>query len=489
MPIYPTERRPKKTAIYHCSIKIIKRSQGRSAVAAAAYRSGQKLTNEWDGITHDYTKKGGVVHSEILLPAHAPSEFSDRSTLWNSVEKIEKSRNAQLAREIEIALPAELDRKDQIMLVRTYVLNTFVASGMCADFSIHDKGGGNPHAHIMLTIRPLKESGEWGAKCRKEYELDGCGQRIWLPGSEFKSHRVDTTDWNDPGKAEIWRAAWADACNHMLEQMGKSERIDHRSYVRQGVQQIPTVHMGVAATQMERRGLPTEKGAVNREISAQNRLLKEIKARITRLYNWSKRQAAQPEQKPSIWEQLQQVQAAAKPTTRYGKVKALKESATLFNFLQENGISSMQELHAKVTAMQTEYYSLRGEIAATARRIEKLDDRLSMWKQYTENKPVRQRLATLKPKAQEKFQDAHSVELALYDASVRYLDELKSSGEKITPKHWQAETKRLTTQNATLYQQMKAMRTDIQAVEKIRKTADELARSEKSRNQMKEPER
>ena len=291
-------------AIYHCSIKIIKRSQGRSAVAAAAYRSGQKLTNEWDGITHDYTKKGGVVYSEILLSAHAPPEFSERSTLWNSVEKIEKSRNAQLAREIEIALPAELDRKAQITLVRAYVRDTFVASGMCVDFSIHDKGDGNPHAHIMLTIRPLKESGEWGAKCRKEYDLDGNGQRIPLSSGGFKSHRVNTTDWNDPGKAEVWRAAWADVCNRALERIGRPERIDHRSYIRQGVQKIPTVHMGVAATQMEHRGLTTEKGTVNREIAAQNRLLKEIKARITRLYNWTKQQTAQPEQKQSIWEQL-----------------------------------------------------------------------------------------------------------------------------------------------------------------------------------------
>ena len=476
-------------AIYHCSIKIIKRSQGRSAVAAAAYRSGQKLTNEWDGITHDYTKKGGMVYSEILLPAHAPPEFSDHSALWNSVEKIEKSRNAQLAREIEIALPTELDRQSQIRLVRDYVRDTFISSGMCADFSIHDKGNGNPHAHIMLTLRPLMENGEWGAKCRKEYDLDGHGQRIPLPSGGFKSHRVNTTDWNDPGKAEVWRAAWADACNRALEQIGRPERINHRSYIRQGVQKIPTVHMGVAATQMERRGISTEKGIVNRKIVAQNRLLKEIKARITRLYNWTKQQATQPEQKQSIWEQLQQAQAAARFTTRYGKVKALKEGADIFNFLQENGISSMQELHAKVTAMQTQYYGLRGEIAATARQIDGLNKRLSMWKQYADNKPVHQWLATLKPKEQVKFQDAHSVKLALYDAAMRYLDELKASGEKITPKHWQAEVERLSAYNGTLYQQMKAMRTDIQAVEKIRKTADELARSEKSRNYTKEPER
>ena len=146
-------------AIYHCSIKIIKRSKGRSAVAAAAYRSGENLINEWDGMTHNYTNKGGVVHTEILLPIYAPTAFQDRSTLWNSVEEIEKSRNAQLAREIEIALPMELSRKEQIRLVRDYAQNSFVAMGMCADVAVHDKGDGNPHAHILLTMRPIKEDG------------------------------------------------------------------------------------------------------------------------------------------------------------------------------------------------------------------------------------------------------------------------------------------------------------------------------------------
>lgn len=394
-----------------------------------------------------------------------------------------------VAREMEIALPAEIDRHSQIWLVRKYVQDIFVSAGMCADFSIHDKGDGNPHAHIMLTIRPLKESGEWGAKCRKEYDLDGNGQRIRLPGGGFKSPRVNITDWNDPGKAEEWRAQWARYANAMLKFRNLSQRVDHRSYLRQGVQKIPTVHMGVAATQMERRGLATEKGAVNRKIAAQNRLLKEIKARITRLYNWTKQQATQPEQKQSIWEQLQQAQAATQPTTRYGKVKTLKESAALFNFLQENGISSMKGLYVKVTAMQTEYYGLRGKIATTARQIDQLNKRLSMWKQYFENKPVRQRLVTLKPKAQEKFQDVHSVELALYDAAVRYLDELKASGEEIIPNHWQAQVECLAAQNSTLYQQMKAMRTDIQAVEKIRKTADELARSEHNKDRRRDYER
>ena len=170
-------------AIYHCSIKVISRGKGKSAVAAAAYRAGEKITNEFDGMTHDYTHKGGVVHTEILLPDHAPAEYTDRAVLWNEVEKIEKAKNAQLAREIEIALPRELTREQGISLVRKYVKRHFVAAGMCADVCLHDTGGGNPHAHIMLTMRPIDERGEWGAKQKKEYILDRDGNKIYDPKS------------------------------------------------------------------------------------------------------------------------------------------------------------------------------------------------------------------------------------------------------------------------------------------------------------------
>ena len=168
-------------AIYHWNIGIVSRGKGKSAVAAAAYRSGEKLTNEWDGMTHDYTRKGGVVHTEILLPPHAPPSFSDRSTLWNSVELYEKAGNAQLAREIDAALPIELSREEQIRLVREYCSSQFVSRGMCVDYAIHDTDSGNPHCHIMLTMRPLDERGTWTAKSKKEYDLDENGERIRLP--------------------------------------------------------------------------------------------------------------------------------------------------------------------------------------------------------------------------------------------------------------------------------------------------------------------
>ena len=197
-------------AIYHWNIGIVSRGKGKSAVAAAAYRSGEKLTNEWDGMTHDYTRKGGVVHTEIMLPPHAPPSFSDRSTLWNSVELYEKAGNAQLAREIDAALPIELSREEQIRLVREYCSSQFVSRGMCVDFVIHDTNSGNPHCHIMLTMRPLDERGTWAAKSKKEYDLDENGERIRLPSGRYKTHKVDLTGWNDKDNTLLWRKAWAD---------------------------------------------------------------------------------------------------------------------------------------------------------------------------------------------------------------------------------------------------------------------------------------
>ena len=229
-------------AIYHCNISIVSRGKGKSAVAAAAYRSGEKLTNEWDGITHDYTRKGGVVHTEIMLPPHAPSSFSDRSTLWNSVELYEKAGNAQLAREIDAALPIELSREEQIRLAREYCSSQFVSRGMCVDFAIHDTDKGNPHCHIMLTMRPLDERGAWAAKSKKEYDLDENGERIRLPSGRYKTHKVDLTGWNDKDNVLVWRKAWADISNEFLERAGSVERIDHRSNAERGIDEIPRVN-------------------------------------------------------------------------------------------------------------------------------------------------------------------------------------------------------------------------------------------------------
>lgn len=205
---------------YHCSVKIVSRSTGRSSVGAAAYRAGERITNERDGITHDYTRKGGVVYSEIVLPENAPLQYSERAYLWNAVERSETRANSQTAREIEIALPRELSHSEQANMIREYVKNNFVSRGMCADFAIHDKdkGNSNPHAHIMLTMRSIDAKGKWEQKARFVYELDKNGNKQYDPKTrKYKGHPENTNDWNKKENVEQWRENWARLYNREME--------------------------------------------------------------------------------------------------------------------------------------------------------------------------------------------------------------------------------------------------------------------------------
>lgn len=264
-------------AIYHCSCKIISRSSGRSSVGASAYRSGERLTNNYDDVTHDYTKKDGVVYSEIMLSENAPKEYQNRETLWNAVEKKEGAKNSQLAREYELALPNELSIDEQIKLVQDYTKDNFINNGMCADVAIHDKKDGNPHAHIMLTVRPIEKDGTWGEKQKKEYILDRDGNKQYDKQKQtYKCRTIKTTNWDSVEFLEERRKNWAVVVNKELERKGLTDRVDHRSYEEQGKEQIPTIHMGAEATQMERRGIRSERGKINEEIRTINSTRAEL---------------------------------------------------------------------------------------------------------------------------------------------------------------------------------------------------------------------
>lgn len=277
-------------AIYHLSLKTISRSKGQSAVASAAYRSGSKLKDRETGETKDFTKKHGVAYSEIQLPAQAPAKFTDREEFWNAVQEKESKANAQLAREVEVALPQELDRDTQKKLVHDYVQRSFVDRGMCADWSIHDKEDGNPHAHIMLTTRAIKKNGTWAPKQKSTYLLDEDGakvpqidpktgqQKIGARGRKmWKRNTESYTDWNDRSNAEIWRKSWAESCNQYL---APENKIDHRSYERQGVEQIPTIHEGHVAREMGDR---SERVQTNIDVKAGNRELSGLSATIAKI--------------------------------------------------------------------------------------------------------------------------------------------------------------------------------------------------------------
>ena len=490
LPSSPNERNGGDTiAIYHCSIKIVSRGKGKSAVAAAAYRSGEKLTNEWDGLTHDYTKKGGVVHSEILLPAHAPPAFSDRSTLWNSVELSEKSNNAQLAREVEIALPVELSREEQTRLVREYCSSQFVSKGMIADFNLHDTGGGNPHAHILLTMRPLDEKGAWLPKSKKEYVLDENGERIRLPSGRYKTRKVDLVDWNNRENAEVWRRAWADLANEFLERNDCPERIDHRSYERQGIEQIPTVHVGVSATQMEKKGIVTERGELNRNIKAANRILREIRRLVRGLKDWI---AELKERKTALLEALTKARAqASEPTipqllARYmeqrGEERAdwtskgkLKGAVSDFNkvqaameFLRQKEISTVETLDRQLDRISETAVAIRDSMRKAERRIKDIDTLLSHIANYEKYKPVYREYAAIGWKKQkEKFEEAHRGEMDAYRAAARYV-KTHLPGTSYSRKELEAERKDLAAALPGKRAELEAVQADVRTLRDVR---------------------
>ena len=269
----------------HNEISIVQRSQQQSAVAAAAYQSGEKLFCEYDQEVKHYPEKRGIVHNEILLPANATQKYADRNTLWNAAEAVEKQWNSQLARRWVLTIPREIPPDQYAVLVREFCEQQFVSKGMIADFAIHapHPPGHNPHAHVMLTMRAMDEHGKWLPKSRKVYDLDENGERIKLPSGRWKSHKEDTVDWNDQKYCEIWRHEWEVIQNRYLEANDRPERVDLRSYARQGLDIIPTVHEGAAVRQMEKRGIQTNIGNLNREIKAANRLMQSIRQLIQNL--------------------------------------------------------------------------------------------------------------------------------------------------------------------------------------------------------------
>ena len=315
-------------AIYHLEAKVVSRGAGRSAVAASAYLSCSRLYNDYDGIQHDYTKKQGLVWQEVFLPEYAPQEWKDREQLWNAVEKVETAKDSRLAREFVVALPMELSREEQIELLQEFIQEQFLSDGMCADAAIHDTDGHNPHAHILLTVRPLDKQGKWQYKTEKEYLCMKNSEERGFTAAEFRAAqnegwekqypykvgkkkvymtpsaaeaqglvRADkhpkstrygrqnpiSEHWNSEEQLVTWRAAWADMSNRHLERAGREERIDHRSNAARGIDEIPTIHEGAAAQALERRGIISDRCELNRQIKADNTLLRELRAEVKKL--------------------------------------------------------------------------------------------------------------------------------------------------------------------------------------------------------------
>ena len=427
---------------------MVSRGAGRSAVAAAAYLSCSRLLNEYDGVQHDYTRTQGLGWRQVFLPATAPAEWQDREILWNAVEETETAKDSRLAREFVAALPIELSREEQIQLLQDFIKEQFVADGMCADAAIHDPypPGHNPHAHILLTVRPLDEKGKWQYKTEKEYLCVKDSEERGFTAAEFKQAQGDGWEkqyqykvgkkkvymtpsaaqaqgyervskypkstkygrqnpiserWNSEEQLVFWRKAWADVTNLHLERAGQEERIDHRSHAERGLEEQPTIHEGVIARALEKKGIVSDRCELNRQIKADNALLRELKAQMKKMAQAVKNSL------PAIAEAMETLRAnmivfryqlrhisrgkyklsqyldAAKPTfaeylALVQKIKtAAKERKTMLTEKKEISFwnaSKHKELSAKIAKLTEDIEELKSEKAVLLNQLDYADD-------------------------------------------------------------------------------------------------------------------
>ena len=448
------------------NISIASRAKGSSSVASAAYQSGERLFDERTEHQISYENKEGICHTEIMLPDHAPETFHDRNILWNSVESVEKQYNSQLARKIIAALPREIPLEDQVQLVREYCQENFVSKGMCVDFAIHDSVDGNPHVHIMLTLRPLDESGHWMPKSRKVYDLDEDGNKILLPSGYYASHKEKTTDWDEQSNAEKWRHSWEEHTNKYLEKNGCISRLDMRSYERQGVDKIPQIHMGPAVYQMEKRGIHTFIGDINRSIQKMNdqieqiqKAIEKLRTRVAELKSYlsevmdSIRSRISEEPLPITIEGLlhlylkdQRGQTNRVPEDQSAVMHSLE-------YMKKHNIRYVPEIHMALDKAEYRINLICRDLSLNQGRINEIVSYFRHRDTVKENKDIyRQYQTQFFKTAREKFYRSHKKEIDAYRRSHKALDALKrgSADNRIPWKDLKEEYDQLVSENKEL---------------------------------------
>lgn len=462
---------------FHFNISMISRGKSKSAVASAAYISCEKIKNEWDGVTHDYHNKKGLLHSEIFLLENIPKEFQNRSFLWNSVELNEKASNAQLARNFIIALPKELSFEENKKLITEFIQENFVSKGMIADLAIHDEsneGNNNIHAHIMTTLRPINEKGQWQAKSKKEYILDDEGNKILNKNGKPKTRKVELTDWNNKGNAEKWRESFAEICNIYLERNNLEKRVDHRSFERQGIEEIPTIHLGASASALERKGIETDKGNINREIKKHNSLVKAIKERISELTSWigsliGNLQAKYDEYKQekkeeyeseaelfnlyeyiSIYHDLQGEKARKlNPYASNKKIGAdLRRFSKARIYLKDNKLQTIADLQEKIFELAKQSKKISSDIQEKTQRIKDLNQCLICSDIIKENKKVYQEYKS-KTLFKDSFYNSHKKEIDRYIRARKTIEKFTGTSS-IKLNEWEKEITKLEKEIETL---------------------------------------
>ena len=428
------------------SFKIISRGKGQSCMASCAYYSGEKKYSEYERCwKYPHSSPSRVKRVEVMLPPNAPRAYADPQTLWNAVDAAEMSVNAQTARSMLFALPRELTYEQNLALVRNFCQKEFVAKGMICNFFYHDKGDGNPHVHIMLTLRAMDENGKWLPKSKNVCALDENGNRIRAPNGSWKRVKVDTVDWNERRYGEIWRQDWAAAQNAALEAAGRMERVDMRSLERQGVEdRLPQKHLGPTASALERKGISSERGDENRKIISVNKMLASLQKTVRGIGAWldelckavSRQQIIEsPDDYPLsdvITAYLDMRKNGRETWNRYaqekGAVHDLKDGFKAVSCLSNHELYTVGQLGRYIAETKQAFSKIKAESAAKERRIRDIDALFGAIQTIRELKPIQQEYESIHWNGKrEKFKAEHGDELNRLQKAIWLREKLMKS--------------------------------------------------------------
>ena len=434
------------------SFKIISRGKGQSCMASCAYYSGEKKYSEYECCwKYPHSSPARVKWVEVMLPSNAPKAYADPQTLWNAVDTAETSVNAQTARSMLFALPRELTDEQNLVLVRDYCQAEFVDKGMVCNFFYHDKGDGNPHVHIMLTLRAMDENGKWLPKSKNVYALDENGNRIRAPNGSWKRVKVDTVDWNERKYGEIWRQDWATAQNAALKAAGRAERVDMRSLERQGVEdRLPQKHLGPTASALERKGISSERGDENRKIISVNKMLAFLQKTVRGIGAWldELRKAVScqqiiesPDDYPLsdvITAYLDMRKEGRETWNRYaqekGAVHDLKDGFKAVSFLLNHELYTAGQLGRYIAETKQAFSKIKAESTAKERRIRDIDALFGAIQTIRELKPIQQEYESIHWSGKrEKFKVEHGDELNRLQKAIWLREKLMKSLGLVSP--------------------------------------------------------
>ena len=488
-----------ETKSLHTHVDIVSRSKGESVIAKAAYNARDKLKDDYYGKTHDYSKKDDLVFSKIFLPEHIPKEFSKREYLWNEVEKIEKSKNSQLARNLLFTLPRELNEEDRIKLISEFIEENFTSKGMIADCNIHNPTASDneeqPHAHILLTLREINEQGNWKAKSKKEYILDENGEKIKLKSGNYKSRKVNLNDWNEPDKAKEWRENFSKKANEYLARNNIDKRIDPRTFGEQGREELPQVHLGTASFQMEKKGIQTERGNHNRKITAFNLEFKKFKAELSKLTSWissllvnlqSKYDEYKQEKKEeyenkaelfnlyeyiSIYHELQGEKA--RKLNSYASNKKIGADLRRFSkariYLKDNNLRTIADLQEKISTIQANNKKISQDIKVKTTRIESLNKCFVYADIIKDNKQIFEEWNS-KSLFKDSFYNSHKEQIDKYKRARVILEKITGSSA-IKSKNWQRDIQSLEIEITKLNKQAQSIKEEYENINHIKYAA------------------